>query len=119
MAALQVELGYMDPKGQGRWYSAARWTSTRIPQRRYIAGVKSIQQEQMDSDLAEKIVRFKLLRMMAIPEPQNRCPQSTIDAAHYAMRKLQIDIAEATAGMDDAEADEIRRSLRLPRASEV
>ena len=69
----------------------------------------------MSADLAEKLVRFKLLRMMAIPTPQNRLPQSTIDAAHNAMRKLQIDIAEETAAMDQAEAEQIWRSLRLPK----
>jgi len=69
----------------------------------------------MSADLAEKIVRFKLLRMMAIPNPQNRLPQSTIDAAHHAMRRLQIEIAEETVAMDHAEADQVRRSLRLPK----
>ena len=69
----------------------------------------------MSADLAEKIVRFKLLRMMSIPNPQSRLPQSTIDAAHNAMRKLQIDIAEETAAMDEGEAEQIRRSLWLPK----
>jgi len=69
----------------------------------------------MSADLAEKIVRFKLLRMMAMPNPKNRLPQSTVDAAHSAMRKLQIDIAEETVAMDEAEAEQTRRSLGLPK----
>lgn len=69
--------------------------------------------------LERKVLRFKLLRMLAAPRPENHSSQDMIDTRRTVMLQLWIEIEEELAGLDESAAEEIRERLRMPKTGRI